>query len=711
MKKMTLALALITIFLPGVAAIAGEPGSVGFLVEQARDTRGMHVLGKILGDYYNLSTANGSLNQMFLAFNTCLGTVAVLLLGWAIFSGVIATAHTGEYLGKKYDTLWMPIRHTFGIIGVMPIMGGFCLAQLLMYNAAATGVGIANFVSGHALQAILETAADQPIVSSVALSKDNTLQSLLKAQTCAVAYNSQYYSPEGAPLADGVPPAFTSHSGEVARGDADYDGVPITDYRFSYGGSGNYDYAADYCGGVTIPAGAGGEVDGVLGPLLSRKEVKTAHVQALTQMAAELWPISQALYSQHKRPDPAALASIKNRYNAAVKKTINSIVQRNSQTMQQVLASNGMTDQKHSWIELGFVFNKLAKIHREIHDAINVVPEPLPAIASPTDTAAARAVYGLSLANAFVSQSDPAQRTAESTESAEGGGKLELLLRKIEFNAIQKALQAFTMGSEDLLTGMTNFGYTTFAVLLAGLGLTLAAGGMLGILSTAAGNAILLWSTMLLLGPLAFAVMCAFYLPMLPSIIWYGGVLSWVIVVIEGFVAAPLWMVAHMDLDGDGMGQRSEHGYLFLLNLLFRPALMVIGLVAGWLASNALCELLKYGVQQWYFSGSGNTSSIPIIGTGLAGIIQFFGVIIIFGYLGMITLKQCFSLITVLPDQVLAWVGRAAQSVGGNIEHDTHNTIAGVAGKLGGETSQSARLRLQPGGGGGIKPSSGETKP
>lgn len=701
MKKMKLVFILIAIFLAAGPALAEEQGQLGMLIAQARGDRSMDLLGRIFGDYFAWNTGQMTpLSQMFLTLNTCLWSISVILIIWASVVATVETSHSGEFMGKLH-TKWMPIRFVTGIAGVAPLAGGFCLAQVLMYYAAAVGVGAANMVSHHGLQAIIESAANQPIVSSVALSKDSTLQSLLKAQVCAVAYNSQYYTSDGQPLADGVPPAFASHAGEVARADAAIEGIPVVDYRYSYGGTGNYDYAQDYCGGVTIPAGAGGEVDGTLGSLLSQADVRRAHATALSQMAADLWPISRALYYENKKPDPAALAGIRNRYNATVQNVVTSTVTRNSQTMQEILSSNGMTDQRHSWIELGFVFNKLTKVHREIHDAINVVPEPLPALATPNDTAASRAVYGLSLANAFISQSDPSQRSAESAESAESGGKLELLMRKIEFCAIQKALQAFTGGSEDLLTGMTNFGYATLTALFAGLGLILAAGGLLGILSTAAGNAILAWSTLLLLGPLAFAFMCAFYLPMLPMIYWWGGIISWVIVVIEGFVAAPLWMVAHMELGEDsGMGQRSEHGYLFLLNLLFRPVLMVIGLVAGWLASNALGELLKYGIQQWYFSGSGNTSSIPVIGTGLAGITQFFGVIILFGYLGLITLKHCYSLVTVMPDQVLGWIGRTAQSIGGNIEQTVHGDMGGVAGKAGGEVTQVARQRVGPGGGG-----------
>lgn len=705
MKKISLALLLV--LLPA-AALAIEPTSPSSLIAQAQGDRSMDLLGKIFGDYFGLAKQVTPLSQMFGALNMCLSTVAVFLLIWSGCSSIVITAHTGQWLGKKHDALWVPVRFVVGLAGFIPFVGGFCLAQLFMYYAAATGVGVANVTAKYGVEAMISSGANKPIVSAVALSKDTTMQSLLKAQVCAIAYNSQYYDAKGQPLADGVPPPFDARPGEVARGaDGAVEGIAVYDYRYSYGGTGNYDYAPDYCGGVTIPAGAGNQVDGVIGPLISHQEVRKAHITALQQMSTDLWPISWALYHDHKKPDSAALAGIRNQYNATVQAKITAVVGKNARTMQQVLASNGMTDAKHSWIELGGIFNRLAKIHREIHDAVNVDPEPLPALANENDAAASRAVYGLSLANAFISQSDSSQRVAESGESAEGGGKLALLLRKIEFSAIQKALQAFVLGEDDLLTGMTNFGYTSFTALLGGLAAMFGLAGVFGLLNTAIGTGIIGWATLLLIGPIAFCLMCAFYLPFLPFIYWWGGVISWVIVVVEGFVAAPLWMVTHLTLDGDGMGQRAEPGYIFVLNLLLRPVLMVIGLVAAWLASNALGELLRYSLGQLYFSGSANTSSVPIIGTGLAGIVQFFGVIILFGYLGIVTLKHCYSMITVIPDQVLGWIGRTAQSVGGNIEQTIHHDVGGVAGKAGGEATQAVRQRLQPGGG-RITPKPGE---
>lgn len=702
-------LSLLLLLIAATSALAGEVQGLGALLDAAKGTRSADILSQIFGDFFTLGKGSETvLGQVFFYFNSGVASVAVLLLIYAGGVMVLETAHEGEFLGKL-DSKWVPIRLVWGLAGVFPVVGGYCTAQLLLYFMAYCGIGLADLFAKPAVQFIIERASDQPIVTDVALSRDQTLQSLVKAQVCAIAYNSQYYDSAGQPLVDGAPPAFALHAGEVIRGASDFsaEGVPLVDYVVSYGGTGSGDYPTDYCGGVTIPADAGGEVGGVIGPLLTQQEVKKAHMTALSKMAADLWPISQTLYYQHKKPDPAALAGVRNGYNATIKQTVSRLVAQRAKTTQQILTESSPSASKPSWIELGFVFSKITRVAREIHDAVNVSPEPRQALANPDDVAAQRATYGLALANAFISQSDPGQRTAESADAAEGGGKLALLLRKIEFGAIQKALQAFVGGQEDLLTGMTNFGYTSFTALLAGLALMLGIGGALGILSTAVGNAVLAWASLILIAPLAFSLMCAFYLPMLPFIYWWGGIITWLIVVAEAFVAAPIWMVAHMELEGRGMGQRSEHGYLFILNLLFRPALMVLGLLFAWAISNVLGALLKHGLLLWYGSGSGNTASFPI-GTTVAGIIQFFGVIILFGYLGMVTIKHSYSLITVLPDQALTFIGGHFQGIGGGIGHESHSTFAGVAGKVEGEASNATRQRFGGPPGGKITPKPGE---
>lgn len=678
------------------------------LVSMAQGTRAMDMLNQIFGSMLTIGEA-GPLSGMILVFNTSLGAIAALMLIWASLSVTLETAFKGEVFGRKISK-WLPIRYIFSLACIFPVAGGgYCVAQKFMFLAAAAGIGLASSVAGLGIPALIESAADRPLVAGVAIEKDRPLQALLRAQVCAIAYNSQYYGNDGKPLVEGAPPAFEVHAGDVPRAL-----LPIKDYQLTYGGTGKYDYAPDYCGGVSIPADAGGEVEGVIGPLLSAKDVRNAHIAALTGMANDLMPISTALYHEHKKPTPASLADIKNRYNATVSKTIAAVLARNSATMKEVLQSGGGELQKPSWIELGFVFNKISKIYREVHAATNIEPEIIQPLVVPGDIAASRAADGIALANTFISQADPAERVPAVADSMDMGDKLGLAMKKIQFATINKSLGLFLAGGEDLLAGMTNFGYATYYVLIGGIGIVFAIASAAGVLSTTAGLSIMGWASLILLAPIAYSLTCAFYVPLIPMIFWYSGVLSWLIIVVEGIIAAPIWMIAHLDLDGDGMGNRSEYGYLFLLNILFRPTLMVFGLVVGWLATNAAGKLLRWGVSLFFVSGSGDISTLPIRGPGgLGEIILFLSLFCLVAHLSMVTIKKCYSLVSVLPDQTLGWIGRAANNMIGDIEQTVSHGMGGAAHTAGSETSTAARTGISDrkaglGRGGGISKGPGE---
>lgn len=689
---------------PGLAEEGGVTPEQ--LVSMAQGTRPMDMLNQIFGSMLTAGEA-GPLSKMFLVFNASLGGVAGIMLIWTSLSCVLETAFKGEVFGRRISK-WLPIRYTAGLACIFPIAGGgYCIAQKFMFFAAAAGIGLANAVAGLGVPALIESAADRPLVTGVAIEKDRPLQALLRAQVCAIAYNSQYYGSDGKPLADGVPPAFDARAGDVTRAL-----LPIKDYQLTYGGTGKYDYAPDYCGGVSVPAEAGGEVEGVIGSLVSSKDVRNAHIAALTGMAKDLMPISTALYNEHKKPTPESLAEIKNRYNATVSKTIAAVLDRNSTTMKEVLQSGGGELQRPSWVELGFVFNKISKIYREVHAATNIEPEVIQPLVVPGDIAAGRAADGIALVNAFISQADPAERVPSVVDSMDMGDKISLAMKKIQFATINKSLGLFLAGDEDLLAGMTNFGYATFYVLIAGIGVVFTIASAAGVLSTTAGLSIMGYASLILLAPIAYAWTCAFYLPLIPTILWYSGVLTWLVFVVEAIVAAPIWMIAHLDLDGDGMGQRTEYGYLFLLNILFRPTLMVFGLGIGWLVTNVAGKLLRWGVSLFFISGSGDVSTLPIKGPGgLGEIILFFSLFCLVAHLGMVTIQKGYSLISVLPDQALGWLGRAANNIIGDIEQTVSHGMGGAAQTVGSETGAAGRQGISDAkgklAGGGIKPTDG----
>jgi conjugal transfer/type IV secretion protein DotA/TraY len=170
---------------------------------------------------------------------------------------------------------------------------------------------------------------------------------------------------------------------------------------------------------------------------------------------------------------------------------------------------------------------------------------------------------------------------------------------------------------------------------------------------------------------------------MLPFMVWFGGILSWYAVVGESVVAAPLWAFAHLDGDGDGMGQRTTHGYIFLLNVMFRPVFMMLGFVLGGAGVIVLGTLLNtmFGVALANAQFDSSTGLVSIIGY-------------IVLYVGMCqTLVQgTFSLIHVVPDQAFAWVGGQMAGAVGRDMHDKSKDVLGAGTRHG----QGAAASLRP---------------
>lgn len=77
-------------------------------------------------------------------------------------------------------------------------------------------------------------------------------------------------------------------------------------------------------------------------------------------------------------------------------------------------------------------------------------------------------------------------------------------------------------------------------------------------------------------------IVLAYVMPMLPAIFWILGVVGFMVLILEAVIAAPLWMLGHLRLDGEGFaGSRGVAGYEIVISLLIRPTTMVIGLVVA----------------------------------------------------------------------------------------------------------------------------------
>jgi len=85
-----------------------------------------------------LSADGGPIAEILYVLNITVFSVAVVCMIYAIITGLIRTAQTGEFLGDKrswVSTLKVP----FGLGGLVPIFGGLGLAQTLVLFCAIVG--------------------------------------------------------------------------------------------------------------------------------------------------------------------------------------------------------------------------------------------------------------------------------------------------------------------------------------------------------------------------------------------------------------------------------------------------------------------------------------------------------------------------------------------------------------------------------------------
>ena len=146
----------------------------------------------------------------------------------------------------------------------------------------------------------------------------------------------------------------------------------------------------------------------------------------------------------------------------------------------------------------------------------------------------------------------------------------------------------------------------------------------------------------------AAGITLGLYIPLIPYLVFTFAALSWMILVIESLLGASLIALSLVVPSEDELG-KAGHAMVILLGLFLRPALMIVGFVFA-------AQLLQVAVDM-INAGFWNTL---IMNTGGAANIGVFGMVaVLFIYVGIITgvVHEAFSLIYVLPNKVLRWMG------------------------------------------------------
>ncbi len=170
-----------------------------------------------------------------------------------------------------------------------------------------------------------------------------------------------------------------------------------------------------------------------------------------------------------------------------------------------------------------------------------------------------------------------------------------------------------------------------------------------------------------------------YVIPFLPFIYFFFAVGGWIKGIFEAMVGVPLWALAHIRIDGEGMPpDAAMGGYYLILEIFLRPILIIFGFIASVTIFGAQVRILH---EIWYLVVSNVSGSGPIAiamqgaapdATGsidyLRSAVDEFFFTIIYAIVCYMMGMGSFKLIDQVPNHMLRWMGASVQSFGNDID-------------------------------------------
>lgn len=198
----------------------------------------------------------------------------------------------------------------------------------------------------------------------------------------------------------------------------------------------------------------------------------------------------------------------------------------------------------------------------------------------------------------------------------------------------------------------------------------------------------------------AGAVM-AFYIPLIPTIIFLFTTLGWFFAVIEAMIAGPLVALGMISPEGDHeIFGHAKAAIMLTLNIFIRPTLIIFGFITA-------CIMVNVALWLWNLAFATTLSQDlvqkSIFSPGTTYIVSLFAMIFIYMTVVLSIVNRCFALIHEIPTHVLSWIGHQGRGHGEaeaahGVESGVGQKFAGAAGAsklggMGGDIQKAAEAR------------------
>lgn len=205
----------------------------------------------------------------------------------------------------------------------------------------------------------------------------------------------------------------------------------------------------------------------------------------------------------------------------------------------------------------------------------------------------------------------------------------------------------------------------------AGFDLFLAGGGAVAMPALdnsprAAAGALVSFLISLSMAILTMGFILHYIVPFLPFIYFFFAVGGWLKAIFEAMIGAPLWALAHIRIDGNGLaGAAAVNGYFLIFEIFLRPILIIFGL----LASISTFSAMVYALNQVWDLVVSNLSGFDVpsetkgfgvsMGQYFRSAVDEFFFTAIYAIIVYMMALSSFKLIDLIPANILRWMGQS----------------------------------------------------
>lgn len=623
------------------------------------------IFGKLFG---GMTDALGSVNEAYLGYVLIVGGI---LASYTLVTAVMATAHYGEMMGKKYSSLWIPVKYALGIALILPF-NQWCVSQQIVASLIKTGIGAgdvawSSFVSTDNLKQIAKVNIDPPKV------RDMTYK-IFASQLCVAAFQVAYDE-------NGGSGAVTATKKETFGTSTD-DGV--LNKIIMFGDTSGTSIDKDACGRVEVRKAQFPDTPAVGNSL--NFTAYTLNVAQSTQRMLEIsnqhWTQTQALIKAVQAPAQKIaqavrygtdidVASINAQLEAAAKTYRDAVYNTASS---YVISDDAFKPLQDSATKDGFIMGGAwpTTIYGYQEHVSRTVAN-LPLASGPSGITEGKYSDQLKGAKEWldkvVANSASAQVNWGVAETQGGSSETwseswkSFWKKGMDINVVaKKAFSDITdmtiVGDQNLLLQNKRIG--NWALTIAGTSWVAGAGiSAIPLVGPYIADTIKQFMNYILLT----GFFLSFVLPMIPFLVWFGSVFGFFVSCIEAIFIVPAWVcVTFLDPSGDSFVGSSSQGYKLLLQLLLRPLFMVFGLVSSILVLDVVGHMINTIFAQVFLISQSDSSFIVFI----------FGAVVacplLYGAISLVVALKSTALCHVIPDQMIQWLLNGSPGLGGHAE-------------------------------------------